>query len=468
MLAEEAGASRIEQHTIYQIPLDQRHGKAWHLFTLWFGANMQVLAIVTGALSTTVFHQSFVFALLAIVTGNLVGAIFMALHAAQGPALGVPQMVQTRGQFGVIGASFVVAIVVFMYIGYFASTMVIGGQALHAVFQGVDDRVGLIVIGLASLAATIYGHDLIHVYTRLMTYVSGAALLLCFVWIVLVTGLPADFMSRGGFSWVGFFGMISVGALWQISYAPYVSDYSRYLPPGTGPREAFWASYWGCTLGSILTFLLGALIGILIVGDDIVGGLAALTGPASPVIVVLFALGVAAACAMNLYCGALSAITFGQTFLPRWKATSVARTVISVVMFLLAVLIAILGEKNFLVNYTHFIDLLLYVLVPWTAVNLVDFYLVQHGDYDVDSFLAADGGIYGLYNWPALFCYFLGILIQIPFIASDLYTGPIAAALGGVDISWVVGLAVISPIYYFVARFYAERFKVDSPVASST
>ncbi len=49
--------TRIEQHTIYPIPLDQRHGKARHLFTLWFGANMNVLTIVTGALATTVFGQ---------------------------------------------------------------------------------------------------------------------------------------------------------------------------------------------------------------------------------------------------------------------------------------------------------------------------------------------------------------------------------------------------------------------------
>ena len=458
-------SARIEQHTIFQIPLDQRHGRAGQLFTLWFGSNMTVLTIVTGALATTIFGQSFTSATLSILLGNLVGAVFMALHAAQGPQLGVPQMVQSRGQFGSVGAVFVVALVVLMYLGFFASNLVLGGQSLHMIVDGLNESVCIVAIGLVSLAATIYGHDLIHLYTRLMTYVSGAALILSGLWIIFVTGLPAGFMAMGAFTASGFFGMLSVAALWQIAYAPYVSDYSRYLPPDTGPKQAFWASYWGCVIGSVLPMLLGAVIGRIVSDGDIIAGLVALTGPVSTIIVILFALGVAASNAMNLYCGALSAITLGQTVLPRWQAGSAARIVIATGLFLASILIGLLGEKNFLTNYTDFMALLLYVMVPWTAVNLVDFYLVRHGEYDVPSFFAADGGIYGRCNWPALLCYAGGILIQIPFIASDLYTGPIATYLGGVDISWVVGLAVVSPVYYVLAR-KAQGTPLSTPAAA--
>jgi len=189
-------------------------------------------------------------------------------------------------------------------------------------------------------------------------------------------------------------------------------------------------------------------------------------GPASLVVVLLFSLGIAAASAMNLYCGALSVITLGQTFIPTWQATSIARTVIATILFLLSLAIALLGEKNFLVNYTNFINLLLYIMVPWTAVNLVDFYLIQHGDYDVPSFFAADGGVYGAFNWPALGCYLLGIVVQIPFIATDLYTGPVARAMGGCDISWLVGLIIVSPIYYWVAKLYASPVSRGSKAAT--
>src|ERR1700734_3961768 len=157
--------TRVEKHTIYQIPLDQRHGRARHLFTLWFGANINVLTVVTGALATTLFGQSFLSGTIAIIVGNLVGTIFMALHAAQGPRLGVPQMVQSRGQFGARGAAFVVALVVIMYLGYAGTALVTGGQSLHAILPAVSQSWCIVAIGLISLAAAIYGHDLIRVST---------------------------------------------------------------------------------------------------------------------------------------------------------------------------------------------------------------------------------------------------------------------------------------------------------------
>ncbi|MEN3752286.1 cytosine permease [Mangrovibacter sp. SLW1] len=119
---------------------------------------------------------------------------------------------------------------------------------------------------------------------------------------------------------------------------------------------------------------------------------------------------------------------------------------------LIEVLIAIYGQENFLVNYTNFILMLLYVLVPWTAINLVDYYLVAHGNYDVASFFRRDGGIYGYFNSKAIFCYLLGIIVEVPFMSTAIYTGPAATMLGGADISWIIGLAVVSPVYYLLCR----------------
>ena len=444
--------AQIEKHTIYQIPLDQRHGKARHLFTLWLGANINVLTVVTGALATTLFGQSFLAGSIAIVVGNLVGTIFMALHAAQGPRLGVPQMVQSRGQFGARGAAFVVALVVFMYTGYAATALVTGGQSLHAILPGVGEPWCIGLIGLISLAAAIFGHDLIHVSTRLMTYVAGGAVVLCYVCVLIIHPLPPTYFTQGGFSPVGFFGMISIGAFWQLGYAPYVSDYSRYLPPDTGPRQAFWACYWGSVIGAVLPMILGALIGPAVVGGDVVDAISRLTGRASTVIVLLFAPGVAVAGAICLYGGSLAVITFIQTFATGWRASARARVLIATIIFIAALLIGLVGATNFLPLYGRFNEVLLYVMVPWTAVNLVDYYLIRHGDYDVPSFFAANGGIYGRYNIAALVCYVLGILVQVPFIASNVYTGPIARAMGGIDFSWIVGVIVVSVVYYFAVR----------------
>jgi NCS1 family nucleobase:cation symporter-1 len=452
----------IEHNTIYPIPAGERHGRAGDLFTVWFGSNIMILTIATGALATTRFQLSLIAAVVAILVGNLAGGVFMALHAAQGPQLGVPQMVQSRGQFGSFGAIFVVALVVIMYLGFVASNLVLGGESLHSIAGGISDRMGIVLITILSLVAAIYGYDLIHAYARWMTWVCGAALAACFFWIIVIDGLPQDIWQRGGSSTNGLLGMISVGALWQIAYAPYVSDYSRYMPADSGVRPTFWASYGGCVLGSVLPMVLGALLGLVTRGG-IVSGLAQATHPISILIVVVFSIGIGATTAMNVYCGVLSSITVGQTFAPNWRAGAAARIALSVIFSVLALAMALWGARNFMVNYENFLSLLLCVMAPWTAVNLVDFYLIRHGHYDVPSFFARDGGIYGRYNAVALTCYGLGIVVQLPFLATDVFTGPIAKALGGADISWLIALAVVSPLYYVWARRSANRGTLANP-----
>jgi nucleobase:cation symporter-1, NCS1 family len=337
-------------------------------------------------------------------------------------------------------------------VGFLASNLVMGGEAIACLSPGMSDTPGIALVGVLGVIAAIYGYDLIHAYTRVMAYASGAVLIITFGWIIWGHGLPTDFLTRNAFNWPGFFGTISAGALWQIAYAPYVSDYSRYMPRDTGAIPAFWASYWGCTLGSLLPMILGAMVGLAAPKGNLVAGLATLVHGIAPLVLIVFSVGIASANAMNLYCGALSTLTFGQTLIPAWSPGHTARTIVSLILFGVALAAALLGKASFLVNYEGFILLLLYVLVPWTAINLVDYYLLRHGEYDVASFFRQDGGIYGRVNSVAVACYVLGILVQLPFVASPLYTGPIAHAMGDIDLSWIVGLVITSPAYYWLAK----------------
>jgi NCS1 family nucleobase:cation symporter-1 len=444
--------THLEISTIRPIPLNERHGTAGDLFTVWFGSNLMLLTIVTGGLAVTVFALPFWWAILGLVVGNLVGAVFMALHAAQGPTLGVPQMIQTRGQFGSLGSLLVIGIVMFMYLGFMSSNLVLGGEAIASIAPGLSVTPGIALVGVLSAVAAIYGYDLIHGYARVMSYVAGAVLAIAAAWIIWVHGLPANFFSRNSLNLPGLMGTVSAAALWQIAYAPYVSDYTRYMPRDTGARSAFWATYWGCTLGSFLPMVLGAMVGLAVPKASLIEGLAALTHGIAPLVLVVFSVGVATANAMNLYCGALSALTVGQTLVPAWSPGARARAVTTLGLFALSLVGALLAKSAFLVNYTDFILLTLYVLVPWTAINLVDYYLLRHGHYDVESFFRRDGGIYGRVNGAAVACYIAGIIVRLPFLASPLYTGSVARSMGGVDLSWIVGLAVTSPAYYWIAK----------------
>jgi len=162
--------------------------------------------------------------------------------------------------------------------------------------------------------------------------------------------------------------------------------------------------------------VLGALIGACIAGDDVVKGLSQLTGGIAPVALVAFTIAMLPTNAMNLYCGALSTLTIGQTFAPRWSPRAMARTIVVIALALAALLLSVLGKDSFLVNYTNS-SVAVVCLVPWTPST----WWTTTGatrEYDVASFMRQDGGLYGRVNVAALVCYVFGILIQVPFMST--------------------------------------------------
>lgn len=464
-------SSGVEARTIEHIPETERHGKTRNLFTIWFGANIMLLTMASGSIATAVYGLPLWAGILAVLLGNVIGGVVMALHAAQGPQMGVPQMLQTRAQFGSYGSLLVVVLVVLMYTAFFASNLVVGGQALASLVH-MPTSVGVLLIGVVSVAAAIYGYRLLHALGTIMSILAGLAFVVLIVWWTVVHPLPSTVLSSGSFNWAGFMGTLSIAALWQIAYAPYVSDYTRYMPKDTGVRPAFWATYFGCVLGSIAGMVVGAIAGAAVPELSTTDALSRTAPGISGLLIAIFAVGLSVSNGANLYCGSLASITVGQTLFDSWRPGPRARTVASLVIFAVAVVLAVVAADNFLVNLTNFMVLLLCVLVPWTAVNLVDYYALRHGDYHLPSLFERDGGVYGRVNGVAVLCYLIGIVIQLPFLSTAFFVGPVATALGGVDISWIVGLVVICPLYYVLMRgrvtstVHSTPVTGDQPVAT--
>ena len=88
------------------------------------------------------------------------------------------------------------------------------------------------------------------------------------------------------------------------------------------------------------------------------------------------------------------------------------------------VVIACLGYQSFVTNLTNFLDVLLVIFIPWSAVNLADYFLVRRGNYDVASFFTADGA-YGRFAWRGLLAYAIGLAAEWPFVSQPDYTGPL-------------------------------------------
>ncbi|MDR5783252.1 cytosine permease [Caballeronia sp. LZ065] len=122
----------VEQRSIEFIPLSERYGTPRRLFTIWFSANMQVTALVIGTLGI-VAGLSLFWTIVGLILGNVIGTVFMAAHSAQGPHLGIPQMIQSRAQFGVFGAGLPLAIVVLAYILFVAAGGVVMRDSIKAI-----------------------------------------------------------------------------------------------------------------------------------------------------------------------------------------------------------------------------------------------------------------------------------------------------------------------------------------------
>lgn len=459
-------AGPLERRSIDPVPDAERHGHPRSLFTLWFASNMQITAAVTGTLTVLVgLHP--LWALVAVVLGNALGGVPMALHAAQGPKLGVPQMIQSRAQFGVYGAVLPLLLVVLMYIGYFASGSVLGGQAVAQITGMPVDAGILLYAGLSALIA-IVGYRLIHRFGRLATLVSVVVFAYLSVRLVVTHDLGAV-LAAPRFDAPQFLLAVSLAASWQLTFGPYVADTSRYLPTATSVRATFWWTYAGTALGASWSMCFGALAfavaGTAFKGHE-VGYVVGLGGAALVLPLLLaIALGKFTINVLNIYGGymtvatTLSAITRGASL------SQVARVTCIALVGVAGGVLGVLGRGDFLSVFLVFLEFLLYFLTPWSSINLVDFYLLRREEYDLEALYDPDGA-YGRWSVPALVAYALGVAVQIPFSHVDgVYTGFAVPLLGGADIAWLLGLLVPGAVYWAVMR---RRTGVREPSSVGT
>ncbi len=234
------GVGGIETRTIDRVPEHERHGSPWNQLTLWFGANMQITAVVDRALAV-IFGAEALTAIAGLPIGNLLGGTVMALHSAQGPRMGLPQMITSRAQFGVKGAALLLLLVIVMYLGFAATGTVLAGQAINKMFGIAAPEIGILIFGTLT-AAAIIGYRLIHMIGRVSTVVGIIGFGYLAVRLFATYDVTAA-LGKQPFWFATFLFAISLSAGWQLTFAPYVADYSRYLPSRTPRAKTFWATF---------------------------------------------------------------------------------------------------------------------------------------------------------------------------------------------------------------------------------
>ncbi len=289
---------------------------------------------------------------------------------------------------GFSGAALPNLLAIIMYIGYFASAGVIGGQAIASIF-GLPTWSGIVLCNLATWLIAFAGYRVIHAFDRAMALVSVAVLVLLFVEAITHFGTAAPAEAHPSFA--TFFLMLSIAASWQITFAPYVSDYSRYLPRAQGGAKTFWFTLIGSCTGAILFMALGAVVAVYALDDlnsDAIVYLSGLSPIGAPLIALVLVLGMIGANCDNLYGPYLAGLST----------------------------------------------------------------VTQAGGPPHVSRL-----VRGLVNIKAIVTYVVAVLVEIPFMSCALFVGPLATALGGVDIAWVVGLVVAGGLHYVLNRSAAAR-----------
>ncbi|MGW7521188.1 purine-cytosine permease family protein [Streptomyces sp. NPDC054796] len=445
--------SLVEQHSIDVVPDTERHGSAFSQFTLWLGANLQITAVVTGALAV-VFGSGAFWAVLGLALGNLLGGAVMALHSAQGPRLGLPQMISSRAQFGVRGAIVPLVLVIVMYVGFFASGTVLAGQAVGELTH-LGDTTGIVIFALVTGVTAAVGYRLIHALGRVASVICALA----FVYLGIRLLERADLgtlLADRAFDLPLFLLAISLSASWQLAFGPYVADYSRYLPRTTSAKATFWWTLGGSALGSQWSMTFGALAasaaGGAFVGHEVgyVVGLGG-AGLIASALYFVIALGKLTINVLNTYGGFMSLVTSVSGFRRQAALSSRGRAAYIAGIMAAGTVVALLGKDSFLTSFKDFLLFLLTFFTPWSAINLVDYYLIAKERYDLPA-LSDPHGRYGAYRWQALTVYVIGLVAQLPFLATHFFTGPLVGPLGGADISWIVGLAVPAALYWLLAR----------------
>jgi NCS1 family nucleobase:cation symporter-1 len=456
-----SSVTKVEPFGVDHIPDNERHGRPSSQFFVWFAAGLNFPIILLG-FSAAWFGLSFPAAVASIVAGAATGSLLMAVMSKMGVRLGVPQQIQARGPLGFFGNFLPVAYInVFSGVGWAAVTVILGGKA----FAELTHLPYWLCAGLLTaveLVVAVFGYNMINFLQRILTYVLTPLFLLITVVAVVRGGhlFEADRQASGYIGSTG--GFVTLGGwflAFLVAWAPFASDYSRYLPdtPKVIRRTA-----WYTGLGNFVTIcwlgILGVIVGSTTSSTDTITALHQLAGPFAVPALIAVGLSALAQNFLNVYGGAISVQTLK---VPVTRSQAVAAICV------LAYVISLWGESGTEDKFKVFLNLTAYFIAPFVTVLLLDFYLGGRSDPSriaelYDRSRAVD---WGLVAWAG------GVVASVPFWQSSLYTGPFAAAHPGAgDLSMFVaagGALVLYLLTYRLKPLWRRTGVTSAPTPAS-
>ncbi|HEY0493832.1 MAG TPA: cytosine permease [Candidatus Dormibacteraeota bacterium] len=433
-----------EPYSIEHIPFSERHGHSRQLLWLWLAANLTIADFAIGFIPVAI-GLPLAPALLALALGNLLGGLVLAWSAAMGPAAGYPQMFIGRRAFGRLGGYIPAGLNWLSTAGWFTVNTILGAFAVQLLLPGLPFIAAAVALVAIQTLLVIYGHNLIQVFERYLAAVLGVLFLVALI-IALTHGsaISAWHPSGTGNTLTLFAVVLAISFSYIMSWSPYASDYSRYLPEITSRSYLALNVFIGATIASFLTEVVGVLVAILAPGaGSSVAALKIAMGGFGSIAVLAVILGATTANVLNLYSNTMSARVL-DVRLTRWQ--------LAIVGGVLGLAFALFGYQKFAQNYQDFLVALDYWIMPWLAIVLVDYYRLRHRE--PVEFSQAPG-----WNPTGLISFLVGLAVSIPFMAERFYTGPLSAWFGGADFGYFIGFLVAGAVYLVLNRNIARRLK---------
>lgn len=442
---------QVESHGIDAIPAAERHGRPRELGFLWAGAFVNYASLFTASLLTTYYGLGVWDGLVATALGTLCAAVILGLLSNTGPRSGLPQIIFTRGIFGVRGANIAAALTLFLAIGWFAVDCVIAAQAGAQLFGGASGAATfplVVLVAGVSVAVAVYGHQTIKVLEQwgAITFALLSAVLFVFLAPQFHWSQPSTLSGgdRPGALVLGFMTCFALVASWY----PFASDYSRYLPANSPTRSVTLWPVAGIAVPMIGLCLFGLLLPTIDAQLAAKDGVLAVISAHAPVwIAVPFfcfvVVGEIWANYLDVYTAGLVLLTMGIR-LERWQS-ALGCGILGTALAAYAVLVS-----DFHVAYEDFL-VLTYLWAPaWAAVVLLTVFVFDKHRRPAD----------------ALTAWFLGTAVSLLFVnyenlfgnltAGPFFNQPLIDALHGADLSGVVSVAVAAGIYFAMRKARAQ------------
>jgi NCS1 family nucleobase:cation symporter-1 len=436
----------VEDQGVEPIPENARYGSVFRNFTVWFAPNLVPPAFFVGTLAAAPFLKlGFWSALIAIVLGNLIGASLTGFLATMGPKTGMPQLAFSRRPFG----KSVALPAIFnwlMMIAWDAFDCVFGAAAF-ALLTGSPFWVGLLLIILAQAAVGFIGYEAIHTLQKYMSALLAAV----FVIVTIKVFSVGTTSAKDGFTGADRIGaivlMTTIVASFVMAWAPYASEYSRYLPKETSSKAIFGWTVAGLCLSAGWLEVLGLSVAALVTGnsvgtirDEVLGG-----GVLGGIAMVAIFLGIISVNVMNDYTGSLSLQAAGIRI---WRPLSAV--VVAVLAFFLTLYI---NSGDIVSSFSNYLLLISYWVAAWGGVVVAD-WLSSGRRADVARLLDVRSLPLGI---PGIGALLVGVAASIPFMDTTLYVGPLSRDyLHYADVGYYVGF-VVSFVVFVVLRRRAQE-----------